>query len=143
MNASDYKKLASAKRTEAVVFDVELPSGSVWKLREPPIEQFILAGKLPASLTSKMAGLAKANGNSVQAQKDLLAKLTPEDIMSNLEFGRDLILYCAVEPQISLHPTNDDQIAPEDILPDDFMFLVNWVLSGGKSGGSLETFRPE
>lgn len=144
MNASDYKKLASAKRTEAVVFDVELPSGAVWKLREPPIQQFVLSGKLPAALAAKMVKTAKeAGGDKEAAKAAMFEQLTTEDIMTNLAFGRDLLLVCAVEPEISLNPVNDNQIAPEDILPDDFMFLVNWLLRGGQSGESLETFREE
>lgn len=142
MKAAEYKRLASAKRVEAPLLDVELPSGCVWKLREPPIEQFVLAGKLPAALAAKMAKAAQ-DGGSEQADKDLQDSLTPEDLLNNMAFGRDLLLYCAVEPRISLNPTSDDEIAPEDILPDDFTFLVSWVMTGGKSGERLGTFRPE
>ena len=60
-----------------------------------------------------------------------------------VEFGRDLIIYCAVDPKISLTPNSDNEIAPEEILPEDFTFLLHWVLTGGKSGESLSTFRSE
>lgn len=144
MNAKDYKKLASAKRAEAVTFDVTLPSGSMWKLIEPPIQQFMLAGKLPASLTAKIAAIAtKTNGGSAEATREMMSELTPEDLLDNLAFGRDLLLFCAIEPRISLNPSSDNEIAPEDILPEDFLFLINWVMTGGKSGESLNTFRPE
>lgn len=144
MNAKDYKKLASAKRVEAEVFDVTLPSGSVWKLREPPIQQFVLAGKLPASLAAKMAKAAQDGKNNPDgANQDLQDSLTPEDLLNNIAFGRDLLLFCAVEPKISLNPVHDDEIAPEDILPEDFGFLMSWVMTGGKSGESLNTFRSE
>jgi hypothetical protein len=142
MNAEDYKKLASAKRLET--FDVETPSGAVWKMREPPIEQFIIAGKLPASLAAKMASVVgRSGGDKDSASKAMLTELEPEDLMNNLTFGRDLLLYCAVEPRISLSPTDENEIAPEDILPDDFMFLISWVMTGGKSGAALSNFRVE
>lgn len=142
MNREDYKTHISAKRAAEKTFDVELPSGAVWKLREPPIQQFMLAGKLPASLASKMAKVAERSGEDAKAaQVAMTAELTAEDVMGSLEFGRDLLLHCAVEPEISLKPVNDNQIAPEDIWPEDFAFLINWVLTGGKSGESLSNFR--
>lgn len=137
MNANDYRKLASAKRAEAM--DVELPSGAVWKLREPPIQQFIMAGKLPTSMAAKLAKLAKES-DSADGRKAVLNSLDPGELVTALAFGRDLLLSCAVEPVISLNPTSDTEIAPEDIMPEDFTFLMNWVLSGGKSGESLDTF---
>lgn len=135
MNANDYRKLASAKRAEAM--DVTLPSGAVWKLCEPPIQQFVLAGKLPSSMAAKLAKIAQ-DGNA--DGKAVLPNLDPEELMGALAFGRDLLLHCAVKPQISLNPIGEDQIAPEDIMPEDFTFLLNWVLSGGKSGESLTNF---
>jgi hypothetical protein len=145
MNAKDYKKLASQKRTEEVLHDVPVPSGGVWKMREPPIEQWVLAGKLPGSLVSKMAAAAGTNGDLDAAKKGLLQTLKPEDLLNSLEFGRDLLLYCAVEPRIKMDadPESETEIAPEDILPEDFPFLINWVLTGGKTGESLESFRSE
>jgi hypothetical protein len=142
MNAKDYKKLASAKQGD-MVQEVTLPSKAVWKMLEPPIKQFVMAGKLPASLAAKMAGIAQRHEGEVDGEA-MLKELSREDLMKNLEFGRDLLLHCAVEPRISLAvPLPEDAIAPEDILPEDFEFLLGWVMSGGKSGEGLGTFRGE
>lgn len=144
MNAEEYKKLASAKRVEDAAIDVTLPSGCVWKLKEPPIQQWVIAGKLPSSLVAKMASAAQNasnNGTSDVAMKEFAEQLTPEDIMNNLAFGRDLLLHCAVEPRITPDGVGENAIRPEDILPDDFMFLINWVMRGGRSGESLDNFR--
>jgi len=147
MNAKDYKKLASAKRVDAEVFEVTLPStGAVWKLREPPIQKFVLSGKLPASLASKMAAAAKnGNGDSKKTEQEVLESLSPEDLMLCLALGRDLLLHCAVEPRIVIDadPESETEISPEDIDPDDFTFLMSWVFSGGKSGENLTAFRSE
>lgn len=143
--AAKYKKLASAKRSEATLHEITLPSGAVWKLMDPPVSQFVMAGKLPSSLAAKMAEAIKGSGGDiVEAQKRAMASLSPEDIVANLEFGRDLLLACAVEPRISLtYPTPDDAVAPEDILPVDFTFLIEWVMSGGNAGVGLGNFRPQ
>lgn len=144
MNAKEYRKLASAKQSEVAVFDVTLPSGAVWKLKEPPIQQFVLSGKLPSSLAAKMAkAVSKSNGDVASAKADAINELSADDLLDSLAFGRDLLLYCAVSPKIALEPTADDEIKPEEILPDDFTFLINWVMKGGDSGDSLSTFRPE
>ena len=146
MNAKSYRELAQAKRAAEKLHDVELPSGCVWKMRTPPIEQFIAAGKLPASLAAKMASLAKKTAGKTldkAAEQEILKHLTPEESLANIAFGRDLLMFCAVEPEISLSPDpeNENQIAPEEILGEDFVFLINWVMTGGRSGASLESFR--
>lgn len=144
MNAKEYRKLVSEKQSEIPVFDVTLPSGAVWKLKEPPIQQFVLAGKVPASLAAKLAKSAsKSGGNLASAKETAIQDLSANDLLDSLAFGRDLLLYCAVSPKISLDPKEDDEIAPEEIHPDDFTFLINWVMKGGNSGDGLSNFRPE
>lgn len=142
--AEKYRNLAAKKRSEGVLHSLTLPSGAVWKLREPPLQQFIVAGNLPASLLKKMfsaarnAGLSDASAESCEA---LVKAFTADELVVQLEFARDLILYCSVEPKISLDPQNDNELAPTDILPEDFEFLKNWVMNGGRAGSSLTTFR--
>lgn len=139
MKASEYKKHARSKRAKSKLHEVTVPSGAVWKLLEPPIEQFIIAGKMPASLAAKMATAARSGA----AAEEEAEHLTPDDLLNNLIFGRDLLLYCAVEPRVKLDadPDSETEIAPEDILPEDFDFLISWVVTGGGSGESLSTFR--
>ena len=133
--------IANRKKEETEkVFDVTLPSGFVWKLRAPALNQFILAGKLPAALTAKMVEItAQAEGTTEEVGAQIMARLTPAEIVQNLEFNRDLVIYCAVEPKISLNPQDENEIGLTDILPEDFEFLMNWV--GGKRAESLDSFR--
>lgn len=143
--AKNYKQLASAKRQEETVHDVTLPSGAVWKMADPPIQRFIATGKLPQGLVTKMTAIAKRTGGDPgETGKEMLKNLSPEDMVSTLFFVRDLLQYCARDPKISTEtPTPDDAIAPEEIIPEDFEFLSNWVLSGGNAGSGLGTFRRE
>lgn len=144
MSTQDYRVFASKHRTGENTIDVKAPSGYVWKMKTPPIQEFILAGKLPAALTAKLTKIATEHkDNSEEAQKAMLAKLTPDDFLANLAFGRDLLVHCAVDPKISLNPTSEDEISPEEIIPEDFMFLIGWVMRGGTTGESLDSFRPE
>lgn len=134
MNVKEYKKRKK-------VIDVLTPSGDVWKMRLPPIQQFIMAGKLPASLANKMALAANKGGS----KEEILESLETEDILKNLEFCRDVLMYCAVEPRIvaNADPDSETEIAPEEIDPEDFEFLLLWVMTGGKLGASLDNFRSE
>lgn len=144
MSANNYKQMASASQNTEKIFDVTVPSGFVWKLREPPLKAFILAGKLPAALTAKMADIhSRFHGDFEGAQRASIEELTGEEVLANLEFARDMLLLSAVEPKIAIKPANEDEIAPEEILPEDLEFLIGWVMAGGKSGEDLSTFRPE
>ena len=143
MKASEYKKHLQTKKSGSAI-DVTLPSGAVWKLRKPVIEQFIAAGRLPASLTAKMLSMAKkaGNGQSAETKAELMKLLTPDEILQNLAFGCELLQHSAVEPRIVLEPpAPSDAILPTDIDPDDFRFLIEWVFSGGETGSGLSSFR--
>lgn len=136
MKASEYKKLTQAKQ-KSELLNVELPSGAVFICRRPPVQQWILAGRLPENLASKLTDAAKESADSA------LKELKPDELMKALMFGRDLIVHSVIEPKIALEPKTENEIAPEDILPEDFEFLLNWVMSGGEAAKSLEPFRPE
>lgn len=140
-SAAAYKQLAAKKRNESTVFDVTLPSGAVWKLREPPIQQFIMSGQVPAALLRRMLTAAKTAEDGKTSLASAMGSFTPDDLLSQLEFGRDLLLHCAVEPRLTLDPKGDDELSPSDILPEDFDFLLHWVMNGGNAGSGLETFR--
>jgi hypothetical protein len=121
-----------------IIHGVRLPSGSVWQLIDPPAECFRLAGKLPAGLLSKVAPKSKAPGiDDDELRRLAFKKLSPEEVVSNLTFARELLALCSRDPKISLvTPTPADAIAPENILPEDFEFLKDWILSGGNAGRS-------
>ncbi len=140
MKASEYRKLAKASDTDGV-FDLTLPSGAVFKVKRPPSQQWILAGRLPSSLAEKLTGIQDSSGgvDLERAQKTL----SPGETIKMLEFGRDLLLYAVVEPKISIDPQGEEEIAPEDILPEDFNFLYQWAMSGGEEAKVLENFREE
>lgn len=141
MKASDYKKLASKAR---VTYEVELPSGAVFKLADPPVQQWVMAGRLPTGLMAKMVAVAKGiEGKSSEAAAEAALKaMTEEEFVLQLTLGRELLLATVIEPRLSAEG-DADSVALTDILPDDYTFLMKWIWSGGKQGGSLDTFRSE
>lgn len=141
MKASDYKKLASKAR---VTYEVELPSGAVFKMADPPVQQWVMAGRLPTGLMAKMIAVAKdtAGGGEKAAAEAALAAMTEEEFVLQLTLGRELLFATVIEPRLSADGKGDT-VAITDILPDDYTFLMKWIWSGGKQGGSLDTFRSE
>lgn len=140
MKVSEYRK--AAKSQPETLHDVTLPSGFVWKLRTPPVQQFMLSGRLPKDLASKLVQIGKITDKAAR-QKAIAENLTPEELTQNLAFGRDLLLYCAVQPRIVIDadPNSEDEIAPEEIDPVDFDFLLAWVMKAGDPGKTLGNFR--
>lgn len=138
-----YKKAVAGKKGEALMHDVTLPSGFVWKLKEPPIQQFIAAGRLPNSLVEKMAQITETyKGQDAATISAAVARvLEPSEMVAQLTFARDLLIHCAIDPRIVVNGTAEDEIDPTEIDPEDFNFLMGWVMSGGKSGEGLTNFR--
>lgn len=139
MKAQDYKKLA---RNREKIEELTLPSGAVFRVRAAPIAQWSTVGILPASLAAKMQAAAKATDIEGVA-KQILATFTEKDFMQQQELGRKLLEYCCIEPKVAVNSEAADTISPEDILPEDFQFLMQWLWSGGKEAQGLETFRNE
>ncbi len=140
-----YKLAVAGKKGEAKLHEVTLPSGFVWKLKEPPVQQFITAGKLPGSLVEKMVQInATYQGQDAATISAAVARVAePSEVVAMMTFARDLLMHCAVDPRIVIDGTGEDEIDPAEIDPEDFQFLMTWVWGGGKSGEVLTNFRQE
>lgn len=141
MKASVYKKLASAKQ---VIEELTLPSGvGTFKMRTAPIPQWVATGVLPASLTAKMQELAKKSDPNA-ANDYVVQHFTEKDFADQQGLGKRLLEYCCIEPKVvvSREPVGEE-IAPEDILPEDFEVIMKWIWSGGRQGETLEKFRKQ
>lgn len=143
MKATDYKKHSQKKQ---ITEDVPLPSGAVFKMRLAPIQQWTTTGVLPASLAVKMETVAKAK-NAAEANAVVLEHFTEQDFIDSQSVGRRMLEYCCIEPKVyiakpgePIRELTDDEILPEDILPEDFEAIMKWIWSGGKQGASLAKF---
>lgn len=143
MKATDYKKHSEKRQ---VTEDVPLPSGAVFKMRLAPIQQWTTTGVLPASLAVKMEVVAKSK-NATEANEVVLKHFTEQDFIDSQNVGRRMLAYCSLEPKIFIAKPGepdrtpaDDEIIPEDILPEDFEAIMKWIWSGGKQGASLAKF---
>jgi hypothetical protein len=116
------------KAAESEAQELELPSGMVVRARRPGPAFFAQHARLPLTLA------AKVNDESPNAADE------PAGELSNFaEFLREILVYCVVEPGISLAP-GANQIHPREIPNADFEFIIGWALRREETA-SLESFR--
>lgn len=103
-----------------------LPSGTTIKARRPGPSFLATFGRLPLSLASA------ASGSEAAAPAG-------QDAVEFAVFLRELLVYCVVEPAISLTP-KEGEIHPRAIADADLTYIYAWALRGSEAG-SLESFR--
>lgn len=130
--------VSSPTAKDEQLFDVETPSGMVWKCRRPNVMAFVEQGALPQALASKM--VAKADGGNASPEA-MFRSLTPEEQAKAIAFTSALVRYSVVSPQIVETPETDDQIGFDEVTAGDYAALAEWATSGGDEAKSLATFR--
>jgi hypothetical protein len=110
------------KQNQAI--ELELPSGLTVLVRRPPIQMWIAAGKLPENLVRTML-------RAGQGTAPVVPDMSPEQFKELFEFMRTTIVAAVVQPRIVDVPTNDDEIAPDDVPLEDAMFIFQWAMAGG------------
>jgi hypothetical protein len=135
--AAAYRKNKAARAEKT--FEVELPSGNKFLLRDPNLQMFVVSGALPLGVAEKMEA-ARAEGKT---DEQAFKMLSPKEQIASINFATKLVRYICVSPKIVDNPQTDDEIAPEELLPEDFSFLVQWAQSGGGEAEKLNSFRPQ
>lgn len=121
----------TASEADTVV-DLALPSGMTIKARRPGPGFIAGLGRLPLSLAT-----AAQEPEPVPIEE--FGKKPAEDPAAFFTFLRDLLLYCVVDPEISLTP-KAGQIHPREIADKDVNFIFHWAMRGSEAE-SLESFR--
>jgi hypothetical protein len=137
MSAAEYRAHAQKKDAERPTEIVPLKSGSVFELRRPDLEAYMVMGRLPQSLVN--VGLKAWKAGPEKAAKDL----SDEDATDALIFMREIVHDCTVRPKFVEYATNDDEIGAADMLKEDFDEIYHWAMTHqGVTGiDSLHSFR--
>lgn len=118
------------------LFDVECPSGMIFKCRRPNLAQFITSGVLPMSLASKLQEAAK------DGDAEMWKTLDWQDQVKTIEFTNKLVRYVVVSPKIVEFPqAGKDEIGYDELELIDYNALVKWASPGGGEAENLENFR--
>lgn|SRR5262245_11340489 len=117
--ASDYRKRRQSAAEPTA--EITLPSGAVFICRRPPLEVWIAAGRIPQSFLHQHLGKTPGEGAE---------QISGEDTVASIIFIRDAMTYAVVEPRLVPGTTNDDELDPADLAPEDFEFLTHWIMAG-------------
>jgi hypothetical protein len=110
--------------------ELELPSGMKILARRPDPLQLAAWERLPLALA------AVASGEQTPGE------ITAGQVAETAGFLRDLLVYCCVEPRVSLNPAGEDEIHPREIPQRDWTFILHWALRV-EEARALEGFRPQ
>lgn len=138
MSAADYRANAEKVNAERATEIVQLASGSVFELRRPDLQAYMVTGRLPQSLVS--VGMKAWKKSAEQVANDL----DDEEAAETLIFMREIVHDCTVTPKFVQFATNDNEIGAADMLPEDFKEIFAWAMSykGVPGISGLESFRP-
>lgn len=135
--AERYRRLAREHAATDEVFDLETPSGMVWKVRKPDLAQFIVSGVMPISLAEKVATLQTSAGNEAAA----FAQLSTKEQIRIIDFKNRVVRFCAVEPRIVENPESGDEIGFDEVMMADYNAIFEWAMPGGGEAETLSKFR--
>lgn len=124
MTAAEYAAHAEQARASRPTQIVTLKSGSVFELRRPNLQGYVMTGRLPQSLL--LAGIKATNGNE---------KLSEQDARDFPAFAASILRECCVNPR-------PDEI---DMLPEDAWEIYLWAMTHQGVAGidGLRSFRSE
>lgn len=129
MTKAEQWRALSRQAAQEEAIDLTLPSGMTIRARRPGPAFVAQYARLPMSLATKVA---EADGAPVTT-----APATVDGTL--VDFFRDLLVFCVVEPRISLIP-GPDEIHPRDITNEDCDYIVAWAMRR-EEAESLEAFR--
>lgn len=137
MSAAEYRANAQKVNDERPTEIVQLKSGSVFELRRPDLEAYMIMGRLPKSLVT--IGLKAWKVSAARVANDM----TEEEATDALIFMREIVHDCTVTPKFVEFATNDKEISASDMLKQDFDEIFAWAMGyWGVAGiASLESFR--
>lgn len=139
MSATDYRANAERVKAERPTEIVPLKSGSVFELRRPDLQSYMVMGRLPKSLVDVGMKAWKEKQGTAQIGESL----TDEDAVDAMIFMREIVHDCTVCPKFVEFATNDNEIGAADMLREDFDEIFTWAMTHKGVAGieSLQSFR--
>lgn len=126
MSAADYSAHAEKIRARRPTEIVTLKTGSVFELRRPDIQAWVMTGRLPQSLLEAGLEAWKAQG---KIPTDAI-KRNPNVISDAAIFALMIVQECTVNPRLVEFPDPNkrDEIGPEKMLEEDFNEIYRWAV---------------
>lgn len=137
MSAAEYRANAQKVDQQRPTEIVQLKSGSVFELRRPDLQAFMVMGRLPQSLVEVGLKAWKAGAEKTTTE------MSDEDAADALIFMREIVHDCTVKPKFVEFATNEDEIGAADMLRQDFDEIYHWAMTHKGVAGieRLQAFR--
>lgn len=141
MNAAEYRENAARIKAQTPGEIVTLASGSVFELRRPDLQGFVMTGRVPQSLLAE--GMAAWKKNGTVPAGATAPQLDNDEVINSLIFMREIVHECCVNPKFVEFATADDEIGANEMLPADFTEIFGWAMGHqGVTGlDGLNSFR--
>jgi hypothetical protein len=136
------EQLAERAKTEEH-FNVQAPSGLIYKLRRINFQNYLAAGYLPEAFLEYFYEQNKAYvlGTETDARA-AFEKMTAEEYKSAMKFRRETVVAACVVPKIVETPATDDEARFEELPDGDAAFICGWVQIGGAIAEGLKKSSP-
>lgn len=140
MSARDYRAHAETVKAQRPAQIVTLKSGSVFELRRPDLQAWVLTGRIPQSLLEHGMKAWKAQGKIPTR----VADNAPRVVTDLAIFSLMVVQECTVSPRLVEFPDPaKNEIGPQTMLEEDFQEILSWAMAhqgvAGISG--LQSFR--
>jgi hypothetical protein len=123
MSARDYRAHAESVKSQRPTEVITLKSGSVFELRRPDLQGYVLTGRVPQSLL--LEGMKTWKDKTPATANRILGD---EEIAASLILMREVVHDCTVNPKFVEFATNDNEISASDMLPEDFQEIFSWAM---------------
>lgn len=140
MTAADYRANAERVKSKRPTEIVTLQSGSVFELRRPDLQAWVMTGRVPQSLLAE--GMKAWQSQGKIPANNTVTK--PEVVTDVAVFALTVVQECTVNPKLVQFPDpNKNEIGPETMLEEDFNEIFAWAMSSqGVTGlDGLKSFR--
>lgn len=141
MSAANYRAHAEQVKSGRPTEVVTLKSGSVFELRRPNIQAWVMTGRVPQSLLERgMKSWQESGKVPTAAQTN-----NPEVVIDAAVFALMVVQECTVSPRLVEFPDPDkNEIGPVTMLEEDFNEIFGWAMSYQGVAGleGLQSFRP-
>lgn len=139
MRASEYRAHAETVKAERPTEIIKLKSGSVFELRRPDLQAWVLTGRVPQSLLDESLKSWEAQGKVPVELRSSSSRVVTDGAI----FSLNVVQECTVNPRLVEFPDPEkNEIGPLTMLEEDFQEIFSWAMTGqGVAGvGGLRSF---
>lgn len=139
MDVRQYRAHAEEVKAGRPTEIVKLASGSVFELRRPNLQAWVMTGRVPQSLLEQGMKAWQEQG-----KVPAIATNNPEIVIDAAVFALMVVQECTVNPRLVEFPDPEkNELGPQTMLEEDFNEIFSWAMSyqgvAGREG--LSSFR--